>query len=77
MPTESYKPTILKRVFQLAEGCAFVTVDDLGPLREKILNNCGRILNQGSFELAADQRGASADMQVATGVYPLYELLQV
>ena len=54
-----------------------ICLDDLGPLKEKILKNGGRIINQGSFNLAADQRGVSEDMQVATDVYPLYELLQM
>lgn len=54
-----------------------VYLDDLGPMKDQILGNGGRVINEGSFQLAEGRRGTFAYMQVAPGIYPLYELLQI
>lgn len=52
-------------------------LSELAPLKEQILGNGGRIINEGSFEVGAGRRGVFAYMQLAPSVYPLYELLQM
>jgi catechol 2,3-dioxygenase-like lactoylglutathione lyase family enzyme len=52
-------------------------LDDLEPIRQRIVEHGGRVIIEGDFAVSEERKGRFAYMQSGDSPYPLYELVQM